>query len=51
MPRNAMQHVLVDFCLPGAELGALLSELAFREPGRRSAVPEHVAELPWPSGC
>ncbi|WP_157201350.1 chemotaxis protein CheB [Massilia sp. Root418] len=43
MPRNAMQHVLVDFCLPGAELGALLSELAVREPGRRSAVQEHVA--------
>eukprot|EP01034_Spumella_vulgaris_P037613 gene37614-46404_t len=43
MPRNAMQHVLVDFCLPAAELGALLSELALREPGQRSAVPDDVA--------
>lgn len=42
MPRNALNQVKVDYCLPLAKMGALLAELASRKPGRSPPVPADI---------
>lgn len=43
MPQHALNQVEVDYCLPLAEMGALLSTLVRRKRGTNSPVPEDVA--------
>ncbi len=42
MPSNALQATEVDHCVPLAQLGALLTELVRRKPGRQPAIPDDV---------
>ncbi|WP_194774388.1 chemotaxis protein CheB [Pararhodonellum marinum] len=42
MPRNALNNIEVDYCLPLTEMGALLTELSSRKLPKRNAVPEEV---------
>ena len=42
MPRNAMNNVKVDYCLPISEMGALLSNLIQRKLRKSKLVPEDV---------
>lgn len=43
MPRNALNQVRIDHCLPLAEMGDLLSKLVRRKLGKRKAVPKDIA--------
>ncbi|KFE66549.1 chemotaxis protein CheB [Hyalangium minutum] len=43
MPQNALNRVKVDYCLPLAEMGALLSKLVQRKFGGRKPVPRDIA--------
>ncbi len=42
MPTNALNQVKVDYCVPLAEMGALLSGLLPRKLGKRKPVPKHI---------
>ncbi|MEK6481996.1 chemotaxis protein CheB [Catalinimonas sp. 4WD22] len=42
MPRNALNNVKVDYCLPIYEMGTLLDQLISRKLQKRKAVPEDV---------
>lgn len=42
MPRNAMNNVKIDYCLPIAEMGALLSRLVPSKIPKRIPIPEDV---------
>lgn len=42
MPRNALNNVKVDYCLPIYEMGTLLDQLISRKIQKRKAVPEDV---------
>ena len=42
MPRNALNQVKVDYCLPLAEIGSLLYELIPKKLGKRVPVPEDI---------
>ncbi len=42
MPRNALNNVKVDYCLPIAQMGALLSELIPQKLRKRTPVPNDV---------
>jgi two-component system chemotaxis response regulator CheB len=42
MPLSALNNADVDFCVPLAEMGALLATLVSRRPGRSKAVPSDV---------
>ncbi len=43
MPQNALNRVKVDYCLPLAEMGVLLSRLVKSKFGERGPVPEDIA--------
>jgi two-component system, chemotaxis family, protein-glutamate methylesterase/glutaminase len=43
MPQNALNQVKVDHCLPLAEMGALLSTLVLRRPGKDVTCPKDIA--------
>jgi two-component system chemotaxis response regulator CheB len=43
MPQNVINNTFVDTCVALADMGALLTGLAGRKPGRRKAVPPDVA--------
>ncbi|MES2261229.1 MAG: chemotaxis protein CheB [Pseudomonadota bacterium] len=43
MPQHVLKHVKVDYCVPLAEMGALLARLAVRERGASKPVPEDIA--------
>ena len=43
MPQNALAQVKVDHCVPIAEMGAVLTQLAQSRAARRSAPPEDIA--------
>jgi two-component system chemotaxis response regulator CheB len=43
MPQNALNRMKVDYCLPLAEMGALLSKLVQRKFGKRKPVPKDIA--------
>jgi two-component system chemotaxis response regulator CheB len=43
MPRNALNRMKVDYCLPLAAMGALLSKLVQRKFGARKPVPKDIA--------
>lgn len=42
MPRNALNNVAVDHCLPLAEMGALLDKLAIKKLGKPKPIPADV---------
>ena len=42
MPRNALNNVKVDYCLPISEMGALLDEIIPRRLQKRKPVPEDI---------
>lgn len=42
MPLSALDNADVDFCVPLAEMGALLTTLVSKRPGKNKAVPSHV---------
>lgn len=42
MPRNALNHVNVDYCLPVSEMGGLLYQLIPKKLGKRKPVPEDI---------
>jgi len=42
MPRNALNQVEVDYCLPLAEMGGLLYQLIDRKTGKRKPVPKDI---------
>jgi two-component system chemotaxis response regulator CheB len=42
MPRNALNNVKVDHCLPIAEMGTLLYQLILQKPGKKTPVPDNV---------
>jgi len=42
MPQSALNQVAVDHCLPLSEMGALLSTLVLRKPGKRRPVPKDI---------
>lgn len=42
MPRNALNNVAVDHCLPLAEMGALLEKLAIKKLGKPKPIPADV---------
>lgn len=42
MPKNALNHVKVDYCLPISEMGGLLYQLVPRKLGKRKPVPEDI---------
>ncbi|WP_414654107.1 chemotaxis protein CheB [Hyalangium sp.] len=43
MPQNALNRMKVDYCLPLAEMGTLLSKLVRRKFGKRKPVPKDIA--------
>lgn len=42
MPKNVLNQLKPDYCLPLAEMGSLLAELLVKKPGRRKTVSEDV---------
>ncbi|HEY4195891.1 MAG TPA: chemotaxis protein CheB [Mucilaginibacter sp.] len=42
MPKNALNQLKVDYCLPLAEMGGVLYQLMARKIGRRKAVPKDI---------
>jgi len=42
MPRNAMNHVKVDYCLPISEMGGLLYQLIPKKLGKRKPIPKDI---------
>lgn len=42
MPRNALNNVAVDHCIPLAEMGSLLQQLALQKVAKRKEIPEEV---------
>lgn len=42
MPKNALNQVEIDYCLPIAEMGGLLYQLVSRKIGKRTPVPKDV---------
>ncbi len=52
MPRNVLNHVKVDYCLPLADMGALLSKLVQRKLESPSLCPRtSPSRQRSPSGC
>jgi two-component system chemotaxis response regulator CheB len=43
MPQNALNRLTIDYCLPLAEMGALLSTLVLKRRGRRTPCPTNIA--------
>lgn len=43
MPKNALNQVKIDYCIPLAEMGALFSKLVLRKLGKRKPVPKDIA--------
>jgi two-component system chemotaxis response regulator CheB len=42
MPKNALNQIKVDYCLPISEMGGLLYQLMSRKIGKREPVPEDI---------
>ncbi|PRY85428.1 chemotaxis protein CheB [Mongoliibacter ruber] len=42
MPRNALNNVRVDYCLPIADMGTLLTKLVSRKLPKRKKIPEEI---------
>lgn len=42
MPRNVLNQVKVNYCLPVAEMGGLLYKLLAAQPGKRKAIPHDI---------
>lgn len=43
MPRNALNNVAVDYTLPATEIGPLMGELTFTDPGVAPRIPADIA--------
>jgi two-component system, chemotaxis family, protein-glutamate methylesterase/glutaminase len=44
MPNNALNQLKVDYCVPIAEMGALLAKLVARKPHRQKPIPEDITK-------
>lgn len=42
MPKNALNQLKPDFCLPLAEIGGLLYQLVAKKPGEQKAIPKDI---------
>lgn len=42
MPKNALNQIKVDYCLPLSEMGSLLYNLTSKSPGKRKPVPKDI---------
>jgi len=42
MPKNALNQLKVDYCVPIAEMGSILSKLVARKPSKQKAIPEDI---------
>ena len=42
MPQNALNQVKVDYCIPIAEMGGILSKLLAKKPGKSKPVPKDI---------
>jgi two-component system, chemotaxis family, protein-glutamate methylesterase/glutaminase len=42
MPKNALNQVKADYCVPIAEMGGILNKLVARKPGRQKAIPKDI---------
>jgi two-component system chemotaxis response regulator CheB len=42
MPKNALNQVKVDYCVPIAEMGGILAKLVARKPGKQKAIPKDI---------
>lgn len=42
MPKNALNQLKADYCVPIAEMGGILSKLVNRKPGRQKAIPKDI---------
>jgi len=42
MPKNALNQLKADYCVPIAEMGGILSKLVDRKPGRQKAIPKDI---------
>ncbi|EOR95058.1 Chemotaxis response regulator protein-glutamate methylesterase CheB [Arcticibacter svalbardensis MN12-7] len=43
MPQNALNQIKIDYCLPIAQMGVLLSKLLSRKPGKRKPIPLDIS--------
>jgi len=42
MPKNALNQLKVDYCVPIAEMGGILSKLVARGPGKQKTIPKDI---------
>jgi two-component system chemotaxis response regulator CheB len=42
MPKNALNQVKADYCVPIAEMGGILAKLVAGKPGRQKAIPKDI---------
>jgi two-component system chemotaxis response regulator CheB len=42
MPKNALNQLKVDYCVPIAKMGDILSKLMVRKPGKQKAIPKDI---------
>jgi two-component system chemotaxis response regulator CheB len=42
MPKNVLNQITVDYCVPVSEMGALLSRLMTQKPGKQKPVPKDI---------
>jgi len=42
MPKNALNQIKVDYCVPITEMGGILSKLLARKPGKQKTIPKDI---------
>lgn len=42
MPRNVLNQIKVNYCVPISEMGALISQLLAQKPGKQKAIPKDI---------
>jgi two-component system, chemotaxis family, protein-glutamate methylesterase/glutaminase len=42
MPKNALNQLKADYCVPIAEMGGILSKLVAKNPGKQKAIPKDI---------